>query len=849
MPGENLTRIEAAERRSIIDTESYDVSLDLTVSDTTFRSVTTVTFTAREGASTFIDAITDTVHSITLNGSPVDVAAADGVRIQLDNLAAHNVLTVDADMLYTNTGEGLHRFVDPVDGKVYLYSQFEVPDSRRVFTVFEQPDLKAVFTFRVTAPADWVVVSNAPTPTPVVNGDTAVHEFPPTQRISSYITALIAGPYVSVHSELTSTDGRTIPLGIYARESLAQYLDSDYIFDITRKGFDYFENAFGVPYPFEKYDQLFVPEFNAGAMENAGAVTFTEIYVFRSKVTDAIRERRVVTILHELAHMWFGDLVTMKWWNDLWLNESFAEWASTIATAEATEWTEAWATFQAMEKSWAYRQDQLPSTHPIVATINDLEDVQVNFDGITYAKGGSVLKQLYAWVGREAFFAGVSAYFRKHAWGNTELSDLMVELEAASGRDLSNWGALWLETSGVNTLRPEISVGADGTIESFAILQSAHPDYPTIRPHRLAVGIYNHVNGALVRTTQVELDVEGERTEVPELHGVHRGALVLLNDDDLAYAKIRLDEVSLQTAISSLASIADPLARALVWGSAWDATRDGEVPARDFVRLVLANIATETESTTLRTLLAQIGQTIRMYADPATRAALLPGTADALLDLARHAAAGSDAQFQFLRAFAQIAVTAEHGAVLAGIRSGAESLAGLDIDTDLSWDLLEGMVLTGVAGEAEIEAALALDTTANGQQAAARLRATIPTAAAKRATFIHLLNNDDVPNAIVNHTTIGFGHVNEPELLAGLVHEYFAAIEGIWESRSYKIAEYFVQGLYPAALANTELAQASRTWLTAHPHAAPALRRLIIEGLAGVERALVAQQRDTQAGA
>ena len=458
MPGENLTRIEAAERRTIIDTESYDVSLDLTTSDTTFRSVTTVTFSATAGASTFIDAITDTVHSITLNGSPLDVAAADGVRIQLDDLAAHNVLVVDADMLYTNTGEGLHRFVDPVDGKVYLYSQFEVPDSRRVFAVFEQPDLKAVFTFRVTAPADWVVVSNAPTPTPVVNGDIAVHEFPPTQRISSYITALIAGPYVSVHSELTSTDGRTIPLGIYARESLAQYLDSDYIFDITRKGFDYFENAFGVPYPFEKYDQLFVPEFNAGAMENAGAVTFTEIYVFRSKVTDAIRERRVVTILHELAHMWFGDLVTMKWWNDLWLNESFAEWASTIATAEATEWTEAWATFQAMEKSWAYRQDQLPSTHPIVATINDLEDVQVNFDGITYAKGGSVLKQLYAWVGREAFFAGVSAYFRKHAWGNTELSDLMVELEAASGRDLSNWGALWLETSGVNTLRPEITV-------------------------------------------------------------------------------------------------------------------------------------------------------------------------------------------------------------------------------------------------------------------------------------------------------------------------------------------------------------------------------------------------------
>jgi len=379
MPGENLTRIEAQDRARILKVHDYEVELDLTKGDSIFGSRTTVTFESSEvGASTFIDAITNRVHSITLNGESLDANLhSDGIRIQLPNLQASNTLVVDADANYMNTGEGLHRFVDPVDNEVYLYSQFEVPDSRRMFAVFEQPDLKARFSFTVTAPARWKVVSNQPTPTPIDRGNgNATWAFGATPRISSYITALIAGPYVESRSELTSSSGKIIPLGVFCRASLAEFMDADYIFEKTRQGFEFYEKQFDVPYPFDKYDQLFVPEFNAGAMENAGAVTFTETYVFRSKVADATRERRVVTILHELAHMWFGDLVTMRWWNDLWLNESFAEYASTLATAEATEWHGAWTTFAALEKSWAYRQDQLPSTHPIVAEINDLEDVR-----------------------------------------------------------------------------------------------------------------------------------------------------------------------------------------------------------------------------------------------------------------------------------------------------------------------------------------------------------------------------------------------------------------------------------------------------------------------------------------
>lgn len=848
MPGENLTRIEAQERRAIVDTHSYEVVLDLTKGAEVFASRTVVRFAATPGADTFIDLIARDVREITLNGRSIDPAEAFAdSRIALAGVDAENELIVDADCLYTNTGEGLHRFVDPVDGEVYLYSQFEVPDSRRMFAVFEQPDLKATFQFTVTAPAAWKVVSNSPTPEPVAHGEgTATWAFPATPRISSYITALIAGPYEATFSELTSASGRVIPLGVYGRKSLWQYLDADYIFEKTRQGFAYFEDKFDYAYPFEKYDQLFVPEFNAGAMENAGAVTFTETYVFRSKVTDAVKERRVVTILHELAHMWFGDLVTMKWWNDLWLNESFAEWASTIATAEATEWTEAWTTFNAMEKTWAYRQDQLPSTHPVVAQINDLEDVQVNFDGITYAKGGSVLKQLAAWVGIEQFFAGVAAYFKKHEWSNTELSDLLSELEATSGRELSSWSKKWLETAGVNTLSPEIATDADGKISRFAIVQTAPADYPTIRPHRLGVGFYSLEGDALVRVHHVELDVDGDLTEVPELKGMQRPDLVLLNDEDLAYAKIRLDERSLQTAIDHLAKITDPLARSLVWGAAWDQTRDAEASASDYVDLVLRNIGSETESTTVRTTLAQLQLAANSYVAPDTRDATRQKVADALWTLAEGAEAGSDSQLQFVTAFASAATTASQWEKVRQVRDGEVSFDGLEIDTDLSWQLLVSLAAGGLVTAGDIDAALAADNTAKGGEFAAQAKAALPNADAKAAAWSSLVDNDDLPNTIVRSAALGFVHPAGRDLLGAFVEPYFAALLPIWESRSYKIAEYLIFGLYPAPLADLSLRDATRAWLEAHADAAPALRRLVAENLAGVERALSVQERDAQ---
>ncbi|WP_434621499.1 aminopeptidase N [Arthrobacter sp. A5] len=847
----NLTRAEARERAGIVAVDSYHVTLDLTRGDAVFSSTTVVHFRATAGASTFIDAITATVHSVTLNGVELDAAeVSDGVRIQLPTLALTNILTVVADAPYMNTGEGLHRFVDPVDNEVYLYSQFEVPDSRRMFAVFEQPDLKAPFSFNITAPAHWDVISNSPTPEPLAVGTSATWNFAPTPVISSYITALIAGPYQNVRGELTSSDGRTIPLGVFARKSLMQYLDAENIFELTRQGFEFYEKQFGTPYPFAKYDQLFVPEFNAGAMENAGAVTFLETYVFRSKVTDAVVERRAITILHELAHMWFGDLVTMRWWNDLWLNESFAEFMSTLAAAENTRYTNAWTTFSSMEKSWAYRQDQLPSTHPIVAEIKDLEDVLVNFDGITYAKGASVLRQLVAWVGQEEFMAGVRAYFGKHAWGNTELADLLRELEISSGRDLKDWSSLWLETAGVNTLRPEITVNDDGVITGFAVLQSAVPEHPTIRPHRAAIGFYDLAgadesnSGKLVRTHRVELDVDGERTEVAELTGRRRPALVLLNDGDLAYAKVRLDEASLSFAKAHLKDFADSLPRTLVWGSAWDAARDGETPAREYVDLVLANIGAESDSSVVTVLLRQLTTTLMFYVAEEHREAVAVRTGDALWTLAGQADEGSDSQLQFVKAFAALARTGEQLDAVARLVAGDGGPAGVEVDQDLRWELVSSLVAGGRMGEADIDTELGRDRTQTGQLAAAGARAAIPTPEAKAAVWNSVVDDGDMPNAAQRSAIGGFTRVNDTKLLEPFVAKYFASIRKVWATKSHEISSTIVTGLYPSELVSQGTIDATDAFLTELGSDTPSLRRLVLESRDGVVRALKARAAD-----
>jgi aminopeptidase N len=851
----NLTRDQAVERAALITVDSYRIALDLTdgnggPGERSFRSTTTVQFDALAGADTVIDIAADSVRSATLNGRNLDVSNYDeSTGIALTGLAEHNLVVVDADCRYSNTGEGLHRFVDPVDGEVYLYSQFETADAKRMFACFDQPDLKATFDVKVTAPQHWQVVSNGAT----VSADGGVHSFATTPRMSTYLVALIAGPYARWDDAYRDENGE-IALGIFCRATLAEFMDAERLFTQTKQGFGFYHKNFGVPYAFGKYDQLFVPEFNAGAMENAGAVTFLEDYVFRSKVTRASYERRSETVLHEMAHMWFGDLVTMRWWDDLWLNESFATFASVLCQSEATEFTEAWTTFANSEKSWAYRQDQLPSTHPVAADIPDLAAVEVNFDGITYAKGASVLKQLVSYVGLEHFLSGLRDYFRAHAFNNATFDDLLAALEKASGRDLSDWGRQWLKTTGLNTLRADFDVDADGRFTRFAVTQSgAAPGAGETRVHRLAIGVYDDDgSGKLVRAHREELDISGASTEVPALVGVSHGKLLLVNDDDLTYCSLRLDPESLRTALDRIADIAEPLPRTLVWSAAWEMTRDAELRARDFVSLVSGGIQAETEVGVAQRLLLQAQTALSSYANPEwAQSEGWPAFADRLLELALAAAAGSDHQLAFVNALCTSVLSTRHVVVLADLldHDPAElGLVGLSIDTDLRWRIVTALAAAGeidADGPATpfIDAEVQRDPTAAGKRFGAQASAARPQAAVKESAWKTVTEDDALANITARSMIAGFVRPGQAELLKPFGARYFAAIRGIWQRRSSEVAQTVVIGLYPSWDISDDGIAAADAFL-ADPELPAALRRLVLEGRAGIERSLRARRFD-----
>ena len=851
----NLTRNEAIERAALVTVDRYVIELDLVTGEKTFGSTTTVEFEALPGADTYIDLAAHRVHSAVLNGHAIDVSGYDeSAGIPLEGLAQRNVLVVSADCYYSNTGEGLHRFVDPVDGEVYLYSQFETADAKRMFACFDQPDLKATFDVTVTAPAHWQVISNGATTSIEDRGAARVHTFATTAPMSTYLVALIAGPYARWDDVYADEHGE-IPLGLFCRASLAPFMDAERLFTETKQGFDFYHCNFGVPYAFGKYDQLFVPEFNAGAMENAGAVTFLEDYVFRSKVTRASYERRAETLLHEMAHMWFGDLVTMRWWDDLWLNESFATFASVLCQADATEYSEAWTTFANVEKSWAYRQDQLPSTHPIAADIPDLHAVEVNFDGITYAKGASVLKQLVAYVGLDHFLAGLRDYFAAHAFGNATFDDLLGALERASGRDLSDWGRQWLKTTGLNTLRADFDVDADGKFTRFAITQGgAAPGAGETRVHRLAVGIYDDQDGTdkLVRVHREEFDVIGPITEVPALHGVPRGKLVLVNDDDLTYCSMRLDPESLKLATERIADIAEPLPRTLVWSAAWEMTRDAELKARDFIALVSRGVGAESEVGVAQRLLMQAQTALNSYSEPHWAAEHgWPAFADRLLELARAADPGSDHQLAYINALCTSVLSAHHLVLLADLLDGDPAecgLTGLEIDTDLRWRIVTALAAGGrIDADGPltpfIDAEVVRDPTAAGKRHAAAASAARPQADVKHRAWREVTEDDTLPNSTTRAIVTGFAQPGQAGVLAPYAKSYFEAIAQVWERRSSEVAQTVVVGLYPSwdvSAAGLEAAD----WFLGGLHVPPALRRLVLEGRAGVERALKARAFD-----
>ena len=852
----NITREEATLRSGVVKAGAYRVTVDVTgngVADPerTFTSHTELDFVS-QGGSTHLDVIADEIRSATLDGSPLPTDEFDGYRLPLKDLTeGSHTIVIDAVCRFSRTGEGLHRFVD-TDGKIYLYSQFETADARRMYATFEQPDQKATFQLTVLAPAHWNVFTNSRSVAGELIGEgIARFEHAPTPVISTYITALVAGEYHVVRGQITSAAG-LLPASVACRASMAEFLDADRILKTTQRGFDVFESTFGVPYAFDSYDQIFVPEFNFGAMENAGCVTFRDQYLFRSRVTAREMEARDNTILHELAHMWFGDLVTMRWWDDLWLNESFAEWASHFAADKIAEkygtGANPWASFSNERKAWAYMQDQLSTTHPIAADMSDLEKVEQNFDGITYAKGASVLKLLVSFVGIEAFAKGVGSYFRKHSHGNTTLTDLLSELETASGRDLSWFTGQWLESAGVNTLRAEFEVDETGTFTRFAIVQTAPEAWPTLRTHRLGIGIYANTDNGLERVDYVETDISGERTDVPDLVGRPRRDVVLLNDGDLTFAKVRLDEMSRNTLVNGIDRLADPLARAVTWSLFWDSVRDAEIAPQELVSLALQGIGSEKDMAAITTVLAQAAACSGRFMAPELREAANMKLVTGLAGLLKDAEPGSDAQLIIAKTLIGVARSESACELIRGWLQNEEVPTDLAVDTDVRWLIVATLARRGVFGEEEIATELERDNTNTGAERAAGARAGLPTVEAKAEAWRLATADPDIPNETHRSIAMGFISYGQEDVLAPYVDAYAKLAEAIskredgWDTRGYAAIGAALRWLFPETLATADVVERFRRYL-AEGEPTDQVRRLLSERLDEAERNLRVQER------
>ncbi|MDT4986404.1 MAG: aminopeptidase [Micromonosporaceae bacterium] len=851
----SLTRDEAAERAALLTVDGYTIDLDLTRGATEFGSTTVIRFRCdRPGAATFAELRPIRVHRALLNGRDVDVTAldaGDGNRLRLYDLAADNELTVHATMAYSNTAEGLHRFVDPADGEVYLYAQTCLDSAQRVFTCFDQPDLKAPLILAVTGPQAWTVLANSPVACPVPGR----WEFAATPPLSTYLMTLVAGPYRSWY---TAHDG--IGLGIHCRAALADHLDrdADEVFGITAACFDRYHEVFGVRYPFGKYDQVFVPEFNVGAMENPGCVTFRDEFVFRSAVTEAERTTRAMVIAHEMAHMWFGNLVTMRWWDDLWLNEAFAEYLGVRVAGEATRFADTWSTFTINRKTWGYAADQRPSTHPVAPDrVDDCAAALLNFDGISYAKGASAVRQLAACLGDDAFFAGLRRYFDAYRFRNATLADLLTVLgEAGGGRDLTGWALPWLRATGVTTLRPVAAIGPDGRYTAVTIVQTAPPERPTLRPHRLAVGLYDRGrDGRLERRRQVCVDLEPAadhgRTPVPALTGEPVATLFLTNDDDLSYAKVRLADAELEALPRLLPAVVDPLARAMLWSAAWDATRDADLPADRFLELVVAGLPTETELAVFAQVVSfAVDLTADQYLGGERRPAALAALAAACARTVLVAEPGSGRQLAAARGYVRCATVADVPVLRGWLApadgdpsSGASGAArptvpdGLTVDAELRWAVLRRLVVLGAAGHADIDAELDRDHGAAGAEQAAGCRSALPDAGAKASAWQSIMVDTSLSNRLLLATADGFWQPDQDDLTAGYVGRYFAELPAMANRRSPEVTWRLAAAAYPRLAVRSETVTAAQRLLD-HDDLPAGLRRTVLDCTDDLRRAL-----------
>lgn len=825
----NLTHAEASARSAALCLSTYELYLDVTSapSDADSYEVTSrISFTTTK-PETFVDYLGKAVHAVRVNGEEVE-NTFDGGRVYLRDLPVGEELTVEitGSSYYSRTGQGLHRMHDQADDTTYLYSHLEPSDARRIFPCFDQPDLKGSYEVHLTGPEGWQLLSNQPEVDREKTEGGEVAHFAPTPLLSTYLTAFAAGPYVEKRSTWTAPDGSLeVELRAFARASMAEYLD-DEILQVTAQGMDFFHSNFGYPYPWGKYDSIFVPEYNLGAMENPGLVTFTEHYLFRSAATRAQHAGRTNTILHEMSHMWFGDLVTPQWWDDLWLKESFAEFMGADSSVHATEYTEAWVNFAGQRKNWAYLQDQLPTTHPIKAEIPDVDAARQNFDGITYAKGAAVLKQLVHYVGRENFYAGARDYFQEHAFGAATFEDLLTALKKHTDRDLDAWSTAWLRTWGPDTLTPELHTDGD-KIHELAIAVEAED---TTRPHRLNVALFDD---SLNKYATLDVDLEGERTILDETSGLEAPALLLLNDADHTYAKVRFDETSLETIRTRLSEVPDELSRAVIWTSLWNLTRDGEWPVRSYLDTVLNHAPAESNPTLLTTAFANARYAIDHFVSDDVRESIRADYAERLWEVLQAAPGGSDAQLTVARAAIQaLAATPEESGTqrLRALIDG--SLDGLALDPDIRWSILRALAARDAVSAEELEAEKEHDNTLTGAAAYLGASHAFPSAEVKREVFDLVRTPGKYSNAEVDSLLAAFNAPRSAHLTEAFAQEYFDSLANLWEEHPIEISNRLVRGLYPdlamADAATSEFLRSDRP---------RALRRVLLECQDALRRA------------
>jgi aminopeptidase N len=789
---DNLTQADAAARAARVRHCDYTIDLQLTRGAETYRGVASLRFDATGQGDLFLDFRGKTIESLEVNGSKVE-PRWNGFRLWLPGnaLAASNTVRVVYENEYDHEGDGFHQFVDPEDGEEYLYSNFEPYESHRLFPQFDQPDIKGTYALTVAAPAEWVVLHNSRAASVSETAGGKRWEFEQTKPFSTYLFALVVGPY---HEARDSHEGTAI--GLFCRKSLAKHMDTDELFELTKQGLTFFSDFFDFPYPFGKYDQVFVPEFNAGAMENVGLVTHNEYMIFRDPPTDNQRRGRAETLLHEMAHMWFGDLVTMRWWNDLWLNESFATYMSYLCLEKATRFTTGWQDFAVSIKNWAYRQDQLVTTHPIAGQVEDTDQTFLNFDGITYGKGASVLKQLVAAIGMDGFREGMRHYFRTHAYGNATLAQFLESLEMGSGVDLKEWARLWLETPSLNTIGTRLELDGD-RIASLVLTQSAPAEYPTLRPHRLDVGLVRDAGGKL-DVTVIPATIREAETEIPAARGLPAPSLVFPNYNDHGYAKVALDPESLAFVRGNMERIDDDLLRLQLWASLWNMVRDQQLKSTDYLALVRSKIVLEAMPEAVEAVTNNAIAAIGRYVPEAWRDREAHEFAQAAWK-ALKAATSNDLQIIWARALIAAASVPEDLDLIGRLADGTESVPGFTVDQDMRWNIAVKHVAYGMPGAAtRVQAEAERDPSDRGVRAKLRAETSLPDATAKAAAWEKILGEGYGSLALTEAAMMGFNWAHQRELLAPYVGRFFDEVPEVFRNRDKEFATDFYRFLAPA---------------------------------------------------